>query len=78
MINLHFFQVKQMRDCRIEIPEMFMIENLTEVVIQRMNEEITEENYLEVCKIAEMYNNQDQIKNNKNTKASNPEDDFDF
>ena len=21
MINLHFFQVKQMRDCRIEIPE---------------------------------------------------------
>jgi len=28
--------------------------------------------------IAEMYNNQDQIKNNKNTKASNPEDDFDF
>ena len=28
--------------------------------------------------IAEMYNNQDQIKNNKSTKASNPEDDFDF
>ena len=26
-----------MRDCRIEIPEMFMIENLTEVVKEEIN-----------------------------------------
>ena len=43
------------------LSEMFMIENLTEVVIQRLNEEITEENYLEVCKIAEMYNKENLI-----------------
>ena len=43
------------------LSEMFMIENLTEVVIQRLNEEITAENYLEVCKIAEMYNKENLI-----------------
>ena len=45
----------------LNLAEMFMMENLAEVVIHRLNEEITEENYLEVCKIAEMYNKENLI-----------------
>ena len=49
---------KEFTDLRdlLHLAEQFMMENLTEVVVQRLDKELTKENYLEVSKIAEMYN----------------------
>ena len=44
----------------------------------RIREDKKVEDATSAEQIASMYNNQDQIKNQKDSKKSNPEDDFDF
>ena len=45
----------------LHLSELFMMENLTEVVVQRLTKEVTKDNYLEVSQTAELFSKENLI-----------------